>query len=114
MFREFPKRGSSPLLGFNSSNVWNDWNPGMERLEPTLVFNGLNGAQRLNDWNVLNKFFGNTVSDVPNVTRQKVAVASFFLEVAFRLEKSTAKLLNDAFYATFYCQIKMLSWSDPD
>jgi hypothetical protein len=51
MFREFPKRGSSPLFGFNSSNVWNDWNPGMERLEPTLVFNGLNGAQRLNDWN---------------------------------------------------------------
>ena len=41
MFREFPKRGSSPLLGFNSSN---DWNSGMERLEPTLVFNGLNGA----------------------------------------------------------------------
>jgi len=41
-------------------------------------------------------------------------VASFFLEVAFRLEKSTAKPLNDAFYAMFYCQIKMLSWSDPD
>ena len=41
-------------------------------------------------------------------------VASFFLEVAFRLEKPTAKLLNDAFYAIFYCQIKMLSWSDPD
>jgi hypothetical protein len=41
-------------------------------------------------------------------------VASFFLEVAFRLEKPTAKLLNDAFYALFYCQLKMLSWSDPD
>jgi hypothetical protein len=54
MFREFPKRGSSPLFGFNSSNVWNDWNPGMERLEPTLVFNGLNGAQRLNVLNVWN------------------------------------------------------------
>jgi hypothetical protein len=48
-----------------------------ERLEPTLVFNGLNGAQRLNDWNVLNKFFGNTVSDVPNVTRKKMAVRAW-------------------------------------
>src|SRR4030095_11897319 len=41
-------------------------------------------------------------------------VASFFLEVAFWFEKPTAKLLNDAFYAIFYCQIKMLSWYDPD
>jgi hypothetical protein len=66
----------------------------------------LNGAQRLNDWNVLNKFFGNTVSDVPNQAESGGwRVASFFLEVAFRLEKPTAKLLNDAFYAMFYCQI---------
>jgi hypothetical protein len=34
-------------------------------------------AEPLNDWNVLNKFFGNTVSDVPNVTRQKVAVGAW-------------------------------------
>ena len=40
-------------------------------------------------------------------------MASFFLEVAFRLEKPTAKLLNDAFYAMFYCQIKMLSLYRP-
>ena len=40
-------------------------------------------------------------------------MVSFFLEVAFRLKKSTAKLLNDASYGMFYCQLKMLSWSDP-
>jgi hypothetical protein len=34
-------------------------------------------VEPLNDWNVLNKFFGNTVSDVPNVTRQKVAVGAW-------------------------------------
>jgi len=34
-------------------------------------------AEPLNDWNVLNKFFGNTVRDVPNVTRQKVAVGAW-------------------------------------
>ncbi|HET6893078.1 MAG TPA: hypothetical protein VFH31_18375, partial [Pyrinomonadaceae bacterium] len=39
--------------------------------------------------------------------------ASFFLEIAFRRQKVTAKLLNDAFYATLYCQIKTLPWSDP-
>jgi hypothetical protein len=39
--------------------------------------------------------------------------ASFSLEVDFRLQKATAKLLNDAFYAILYCQIKKLSWSDP-
>jgi len=56
------------------------------------------------------------VSDVPDMAWQRVQVARgvVFLEVAFRLEKPTAKLLNDAFYAIFYCQIKMLSWSDPD
>jgi hypothetical protein len=35
-FREFSKRGSS-LSGFYTANVWND----------------LNGAKRLNDWNWL-------------------------------------------------------------
>ena len=40
-------------------------------------------------------------------------MALFFLEVAFRLKKSTAKLLNDVFYVMFYCQLKMLSSSDP-
>jgi hypothetical protein len=34
-------------------------------------------AEPLNDWNVLNKFFGNTVSDVLNVPRQKVAVGAW-------------------------------------
>lgn len=37
----------------------------------------------------------------------------YFLEIAFLLEKPTAKLLNDAFYAMFRCQIKMLAWSEP-
>jgi len=42
------------------------------------------------------------VSDVPDVARQKVAVGArhrFSLEVIFQLQKVTAKLLNDAFYA---------------
>lgn len=29
--------------------------------------------------------------------------ALFFLEIAFRRQKATSKLLNDAFYATLYC-----------
>jgi hypothetical protein len=40
-------------------------------------------------------------------------VASFFLEVAFSVQKATSKLLNNAFYATLCCQIKKLPWSDP-
>jgi len=27
--------------------------------------------------------------------------------------EATSKLLNNAFYATLYCQIKKLPWSDP-
>jgi hypothetical protein len=37
----------------------------------------------------------------------------FSLEVAFWLQKATAKLLNDAFYAISCCEIKKLPWSDP-
>jgi hypothetical protein len=43
------------------------------------------------------------VRDVPNVTRQKVAVRSrhrFFLEGPFHGQKAASKLLNDPFYAT--------------
>ena len=56
------------------------------------------------------------MSDVPDVTGQKIAIGARHrlpLEVAFRLQKVTAKLLNDAFYAILCCQIKKLSWSDP-
>jgi hypothetical protein len=37
----------------------------------------------------------------------------FSLEVAFRPQKATAKLSNDAFYDIFCCQIKKLPWFDP-
>jgi hypothetical protein len=37
----------------------------------------------------------------------------FSLEVAFRVQKATAKFLNDAFYAILCCQIKKLPWSVP-
>ena len=56
------------------------------------------------------------MSDVPDVTREKMTVCArhrFSLEVAFRLQKVAAKLLNDAFYAILCCQIKKLPWSDP-
>jgi hypothetical protein len=55
------------------------------------------------------------VRDVPNVTRQKVAVRSrhrFFLEGPFHGQKAASKLLNDAFYATLRWQIKQLAGSD--
>jgi hypothetical protein len=57
------------------------------------------------------------VSDVPNVTREKMTVCArhrFSLEVAFRLQKAAAKLLNNAFYAILYCQIKKLPWPTPE
>jgi hypothetical protein len=46
----------------------------MERLEPLELLEramafGLNGAQRLNDLNVLNKLLVAAVSDMPNMTR---------------------------------------------
>jgi Sugar-specific transcriptional regulator TrmB len=56
------------------------------------------------------------VSDVPDATREKMTVCArhrFSLEVAFWLQKATAKLLNDAFYAILCCEIKKLPWSDP-
>ena len=56
------------------------------------------------------------VSDVPEITRQEVAVGARHrssLEDAFRPQKVTSKLLTDAFYATFSCQIKNFPWSDP-
>jgi hypothetical protein len=37
----------------------------------------------------------------------------FYLEVAFRLQKANAKLLNDALYAILCCQLKKFRWSDP-
>jgi hypothetical protein len=56
------------------------------------------------------------MGDVPDVTGQEMAIGArhrLSLEVAFRLQKATSKLLNDAFYAIIYCYIKKLSWSDP-
>jgi hypothetical protein len=44
------------------------------------------------------------VSDVPDMTGQKMAVGSrhrFPLEVTFRLQKAAAKLLNDAFLLSY-------------
>jgi hypothetical protein len=55
------------------------------------------------------------VSDVPDNGSAESGgwrAASFFLEVAFHLQKATSKLLNNAFYATLCCQIKKLPWSD--
>ena len=37
-----------------------------------------------------------------------VLVASFFLELAFSVQKATSKLLNNAFYATLRCHIRKL------
>ena len=65
------------------------------------LLNGLNGAKRLNGLNDLNGL------------RYLWRVASFFLEIAFSVQKATSKLLNNAFYATLCCQIKKLPWSDP-
>jgi hypothetical protein len=51
------------------------------------------------------------VSDVPDVTREKIPVGSrhrFSLEVAFRRQEAAAKLLNDAFYATLLFERKQL------
>ena len=63
------------------------------------------------------KFSMAALSDVPDVTRHEMMVGArhrFSLEVAFRLQKATAMLLNDAFYDTLGCQIKKLPWSDPE
>jgi hypothetical protein len=49
---------------------------------------------------------GAAVSDVPDVTREKMTVGArhrFSLEVAFRPEKVSSKRLNDAFYANLGC-----------
>jgi hypothetical protein len=46
------------------------------------------------------------VSDMPDVVGQEVAVCSrhrFSLEDAFLVQKTTSKLLNNAFYATLRC-----------
>jgi hypothetical protein len=55
------------------------------------------------------------VRDVPDMTPQKVAVRSphrFFLEAACQPQNWPSKLLNDAFYAIFFREIKQLAWSD--
>jgi hypothetical protein len=57
------------------------------------------------------------VRDVPDVTRQEMTVGArhrFSLEVTFRLQKASSKLLNDAFYDTLQRQINNLPWSDPE
>ena len=56
------------------------------------------------------------VSDMPDVTRQIMAVCSghrFSLEDAFKPKNWASKRLNDAFYAILRCQIKKLPQSDP-
>ena len=45
-------------------------------------------------------------------TKENGCASSVSLEIAFRLQKTFAKLLNDAFYAILLRQIKELSWSD--
>jgi hypothetical protein len=48
--------------------------------------------------------FGETVSDMPNITSEKMTVCQghrFSLEEAFRPKNRASKRLNDAFYAIF-------------
>ena len=57
-----------------------------------------------------------TVSEVPDVTREKMAVGTghtFLLERLFHLSKATAKRLSMAFFAILYHRISMLRRSDP-
>ena len=71
----------------------------------------------MNDLNVLNNLLVPAVSDMPDVTGEKMATGArhrFSLEITFRVQKATAKLLNDAFYGIFYYQIKNLLGSDPE
>jgi hypothetical protein len=78
--------------------------------------NVLNGAQRLNDLNDLNKLLVTAVSEVPNVTGHKTAAGAghdSLLECDFHAQKSTAKDLNGP-YATVLCRrINNLRRSDP-
>ena len=63
------------------------------------LHNDLNGAQRLNDLNILNKVSAIAVRDVPDMTRPKIAVGArhrSFLDVAFRPQNWSSKRLNDA------------------
>jgi hypothetical protein len=56
------------------------------------------------------------VRDMPDVTRKKMTIRSrhrFFLQIHFQTEKTASKLLNDAFYSMFSCEINSLRWSDP-
>ncbi len=45
--------------------------------------------------------------------KRRLARGIVFLGGRFCGQKAISKLLNNAFYATLYCQIKKLSWSDP-
>jgi hypothetical protein len=57
------------------------------------------------------------VRDVPDMTRQKVAVGSrhrSFLEGPFHGQKATSKPLKDGFYAAFHYKTNNLAWSDPE
>ena len=47
------------------------------------------------------------------VRKWRLARGILFLGGRFFGQKATSKLLNNAFYATLYCQIKKLPWSDP-
>ena len=56
------------------------------------------------------------VSDVPEVSEQKMAIArgiACLLERAFQLQKWAAKCLGDTDFAVLSHQINTLHWSDP-
>ncbi len=56
------------------------------------------------------------MSDVPNVTRQEVAVRPrhrFFLEGPFHSQKAASKLLNNAFYAYLTLINQAVGWVRP-
>ena len=58
-------------------------------------------AEPLNDWN---SYFRTAARCHLPVAYFSWRAASFSLEVTFLREKPTAKLLNNTFYAMFYCQ----------
>jgi hypothetical protein len=56
------------------------------------------GAQRWNVWNRLPHQVSGAIERLEPTRLMGWRAASFFLEIAFRRQKVTAKLLNDAFY----------------
>jgi hypothetical protein len=72
--------------------------------------NGLNVLSWLREVNAAESYFSTVACClVPHVCL--VRAASFSLEIAFRVQKATAKFLNNSFYATLFRRIKNLPWS---